>query len=230
MTKPTLTDVAKKHVLVFDGAMGTSIHQYNLPLSDYQNLESCVEILALTRPGVILDIHRSYLAVGCDAVETNTLGANKTVFEEFGIADQTYEINKRAAEIARQACHEFDRPSRPRFVIGSIGPGTKLPSLLQISWDQLVGGYCEQTRGLLDGGVDALVIETCQDILQVKAAVVGATDAMIEKARQVPLLCTVTIETTGTMLVGTDIAAAVVALEAYDQVAGIGLNCATLDR
>jgi len=207
--------------------MGTSIHRYDLPLSDYNNLENCTEILVLTRPDVILDIHRSFLAVGCDAVETNTFGANKVVLDEFGLADRTYEINNRAAEIAREACHEFDRPSRQRFVIGSIGPGTKLPSLLQTSWDVLVDSYCEQTRGLLDGGVDALVVETCQDILQAKAAIVGATDAMIEKQQFVPLLCTVTIETTGTMLVGTDIAAAVVALEAYDQVAGVGLNCAT---
>ncbi|UCC30322.1 MAG: methionine synthase, partial [Phycisphaerales bacterium] len=175
----------------------------------------------------ILDIHRSFLAVDCDAVETNTLGANRVVLDEFELADQTYQINRRAAEIAREACCEFEKPARPRFAIGSIGPGTKLPSLLQTSWDRLVASYHEQANGLLDGGIDALLIETCQDILQAKAAIAAATDAMIEKQRHVPILCTVTIETTGTMLVGTDIAAAAVALEAYDQVAGIGLNCAT---
>ncbi|MGB2985419.1 MAG: methionine synthase [Phycisphaerae bacterium] len=227
MRQPDLLDVAKERVLVFDGAMGTNVHRRELSLSDFNNLENCTEILVLTRPDVIRDIHRSFLAVGCDAVETNTFGANKLVFREFGLTDQTYEINKRAAEVAREACADLEKASHPRFVIGSIGPGTKLPSLSQTTWDELVDSYCEQTRGLLDGGVDGLVIETCQDILQAKAAIVAATDAMIEKQRRVPILCTVTIETTGTMLVGTDISAAVVALEAYDQVAGIGLNCAT---
>ncbi len=227
MNHASILDVARQRVLVFDGAMGTTIHRHELPLSDYNNLENCTEVLVLTRPDVILDIHRSFLAVGCDAIETNTFGANRVVLDEFGLADETYQINKRAAEIAREACREFDKPAHPRFVIGSIGPGTKLPSLQQISWDDLVDSYREQTRGLLDGGVDALAIETCQDILQAKAAIVAATDAMIEKKRHVPIFCTVTIETTGTMLVGTDIAAAVVALEAYDQVVGIGLNCAT---
>jgi 5-methyltetrahydrofolate--homocysteine methyltransferase len=227
MTHPDLLDVIRQRVVVFDGAMGTSLHRLELPLSDYRNLENCTEILVLTRPDAVCDVHRSFLAVGCDGVGTDTFGANKIVFDELGLAGQTYEINKRAAQIARQACREFAKPTRPRFVIGSIGPGSKLPSLLQASWDELVDSYCEQTRGLLDGGVDAVIIETCQDILQAKAAIVAATDAMIEKQRRVPILCTVTIETTGTMLVGTDIAAALTALEAYEQVGAIGLNCAT---
>ncbi len=227
MKKPDILELAKQRVLVFDGAMGTSVHQHDLPLSDFNDLENCTEILVLTRPDVVREIHRSFLSVGCDAVLTNTFGANKVVFDEFGLSEKTYEINKRAAQLAREACAAFEKPARPRFTVGSMGPGTKLPSLRQATWDILHDSYREQARGLIDGGVDALVIETCQDILQAKCAIVAATDAMAEKGRRVPIICTVTIETTGTMLVGTDIAAAVVALQAYDQVGGLGLNCAT---
>ncbi|MBI4719221.1 MAG: methionine synthase [Planctomycetes bacterium] len=222
-----LIEVAARRVFVLDGAMGTSVQRRDLPLSDYQGHENCVDVITLTRPDVVVDIHRGFLAVGCDAVSTNTFGANKIVFSEFGIAEQTYVANRRAAELARQACREFEKPGRPRFVFGSMGPGTKLPTLGQTTWDALVDSYAEQARGLLDGGVDALIIETCQDILQAKAAIVAATDAMREKGRAVPIFCTVTIETTGTMLVGTEIAAAVTAIEAYPEVVGIGLNCAT---
>ena len=155
MNEQNLIDVAKERILVFDGAMGTSVHQLNLPPSDYEGHENCTEILVLTRPDVILDIHRSFLAVGCDAVLTNTFGANKVVFEEFGLAEQTYETNKRAAQIAREACREFEKPAHPRYVVGSIGPGTKLPSLQQTSWDELHDSYFKQVRGLLEGGVDA---------------------------------------------------------------------------
>jgi 5-methyltetrahydrofolate--homocysteine methyltransferase len=227
MTQPRLVTAAKERVLVFDGAMGTSVHARNIPLSDYNDLENCTEILVLTRPDVVRDIHRSYLAIGCDAVQTNTFGANKLVFSEFDIADKTQEINRKAAEIAREACDAFDKPSQPRFVVGSMGPGTRLPSLGQTTWDALLDSYTEQARGLLDGGIDAFVIETCQDILQAKSAVVAAIDAMREKNRRVPILCTVTIETTGTMLVGTEVGAALTALMPYREIAAIGLNCAT---
>ena len=201
MQRPNMLDLAKQRVVVFDGAMGTSLHARDLPLSDYKNFENCTEIIVLTRPDVIHDIHRSFLAVGCDAVMTDTLGANKVVLADFGIADQTYEINKRAAEIARAACDEFEKPSQPRYVVGSIGPGTRLPTLGQVTWDELLDSYAEQVRGMLDGGIDAVVVETCQDILQAKSAIVAASDAMEEKGREVPIFCTVTIETTGTMLV-----------------------------
>ncbi len=227
MNDSLFLDTVRKRVLVFDGAMGTSVQQRDLPLSDYNGLENCTEMPVLTRPDVVGDIHRSFLAVGCDAVGTNTFGANKIGFTEFGIADKTYEINKRGAQIAREACDDFTKASHPRFVIGSMGPGTKLPSLLQATWDALVDSYTEQARGLLDGGVDALLVETCQDILQAKSAIVAAIDAMNEKRRHVPLLCTVTIETTGSMLVGTEIAAAWTAIEPYREVVAFGLNCAT---
>ncbi len=222
-----LLDALQDRVLVFDGAMGTSLQQRDLTLSDYMGLENCTDVITESRPDVLLDVHRSFYSVGCDAVLTNTFGANKLVFDEFGIIEKTYSINKQAAEIAREASREFAKPTQPRFVVGSIGPGTKLPSLGQTTWDVLLDSYAEQSRGLLDGGVDAILIETCQDVLQAKAAVVAASDAMAEKGCYVPLFCTVTIETTGTMLVGTEIAAALTTLQAYDQVAGIGLNCAT---
>ncbi len=227
MSKPNLLDIAQERVVVFDGAMGSTVQQHGLTLSDYDGLENCSEILVVTRPGLVRDIHRSFLAVGCDAVLTDTFGANKIVLAEFGIAERTCEINRRAAELAGEACREFSRPDQARFVVGSIGPGTKLPTLGQTTWDVLLDSYIEQVRGLLEGGVDAVLVETCQDILQAKCAIVAAMDAMEEKHRSVPILCTVTIETTGTMLVGTEIAAALVALEAYDQVGAIGLNCAT---
>jgi len=220
-------EAVRERVLVFDGAMGTSIHARELPLSDYEGHENCVDIVTWARPDVIRDIHRSYLAVGCDAVMTNTLGANKIVFSDFGLSHRTYEINKKAAEVAREACREFERPGRPRFAVASIGPGTRLPSLGQTTWDQIVDSYTEQVRGLLDGGIDVLLIETCQDLLQAKSAIVAAIDAMSEKGREVPILCTVTIETIGTMLLGTEIGAALAAIEAYPQVVAIGLNCAT---
>ncbi len=227
MSESRFMEAVRERVLVFDGAMGTSIHARELPLKDYEGHENCVDIVTATRPDVIRDIHRSFLAVGCDAVMTNTLGANKIVFSDFGLSHRTYEINKKAAEVAREACQEFEKPNRPRFVVSSIGPGTRLPSLGQATWDELVDSYAEQARGLLDGGVDALLIETVQDLLQAKTAIVACIDAMNQKGRQVPILCTITIETTGTMLLGSEIAAALTTIEAYDQVAAIGLNCAT---
>ena len=222
-----LLDTMKRRVLVFDGAMGTTIHALNLPLADFDHLENCCEVLVRTRPDVIADIHRSFLQVGCDAVGTNTFSGNKLVLSEFGLEDETRIINRKAAEIARKVVEEFTTSDRPRFVLGSIGPGTRLPSLRQTDWDTLLDSYTEQACGLIDGGVDALLIETCQDILQAKSAIVACTDSMERLGVELPIFCTVTIETTGTMLVGTEMAAAIVALEAYDQVQVLGLNCAT---
>ena len=220
-------ELLDERVLVFDGAMGTSIHALELPLRDYNQLENCSEILTETRPDAIEQIHRSFLEVGCDAVETNTFGANRIVLGEFGIADRTYDLNLKAAQIARRACNAYSTPDRPRFVAGSIGPGTRLISLRQATYDDLAGSYWDQMRGLLDGGVDVLLIETCQDPLQTKVAVHTACRALAACGRRVPLMCQVTMETTGTMLMGTDIAAVLVTLEAYPEVDVIGLNCAT---
>ncbi len=223
----TLLNVLSERILVLDGAMGTSVHAFDLPLSDYQGLENCIEVLCLTRPDVIGEIHQRFLEAGCDAVETNTFGANKIVLAEFGLADRVRELNQAAVRIARQACSRFSTPDRPRFVIGSIGPGTRLVSLRQTTFDVLEDSYAEQIRGLMDGGVDALLFETCQDILQVKAGLAAAEKVFAETGRRVPVMVQVTMETTGTMLVGTDIAAALTTLEAYPQIEVIGLNCAT---
>jgi len=215
------------HVLVFDGAMGTSIHALDLPLEDYRGLENCNEVLNDTRPDVIERIHRSFLEVGCDVVETNTFGASRLVLAEFGLADRTYELNLQAAQIARRAADAFHTSDQPRFVAGSLGPGTKLPSLRQVDYDTLVGSYAEQVRGLLAGGVDALIIETCQDILQTKAAVQAARAGIADAGRRIVLIVQVTMETTGTMLLGTDIAGALTAIDTFPEVDVIGLNCAT---
>ncbi|MBI3835844.1 MAG: methionine synthase [Planctomycetes bacterium] len=227
MSDSRFIEALQSRVLVFDGAMGTSIQARDLSLRDYEGHENCVDLVTASRPDIVRDIHRSYLSIGCDAVLTNTFGANKIVLGEFSQAHRTYELNKQSAEIAREACREFDRPNRPRFVIGSMGPGTKLPSLGQATWNELLDSYAEQARGLVDGGTDVLLVETCQDLLQAKSAIVGCIDAMREKGRQLPILCTVTIETIGTMLVGTEIAAALAAIETYDEILAFGLNCAT---
>ena len=173
----TFLEQVARRVLVLDGAMGTSLHARDLPLSDYQGHENCSEILNLTRPDAVADIHRSFLEVGCDAIETNTFGANRVVLAEFGLANRTYDINVAAARIARGVCVELADPAQPRFVVGSVGPGTKLISLRQIDYDTLLASYLEQIRGLLDGGVDVLLIETCQDLLQTKVAIEAARRA-----------------------------------------------------
>ncbi len=222
-----ILDFLRDRVMVLDGAMGTRIQSSGLTLEDFRGHENCSEILVETRPEFILGIHRSYLDAGCDAIETNTFGANKVVLEEFGLARETYRLNRRAAEIAREACAEFSRPGESRFVLGSVGPGTKLPSLGHSTFDVLEDSYREQILGLIDGEVDGIIIETCQDILQVKAALTACQRAFQEKGQRLPVICQITMETTGTMLVGTDIAAAVAILEPYDQIDVIGLNCAT---
>ncbi len=227
-------------VLIIDGAMGTGVYARELSLEqDYRGCENCPEIITETRPDVIEEIHRSFLQVGADCIETNTFGANKIVLGEFGLADQTYALNRQAAEIARRCADEYGRGGAaaggaasgrtggPRFVLGSMGPGTKLPSLGHTTFDVLEDSYGEQARGLLDGGVDAFIIETCQDLLQAKAAICGATLAMRERRREIPIICQVTMEVTGAMLVGSEVGAAMVALEACPQVQVIGLNCAT---
>ncbi len=233
-----LLDALRSRVLVLDGAMGTGIHACDLPLSDYEGLENCCEILVATRPDTILEIHESYLAAGCDIIETDTFGGMPHVLTEFGIEHRSRELNRAAARIAREAANNFSTPDKPRFVLGSIGPGTKLISLGQISWDDMRESYAEQIRGLLDGApnerVDGLLIETSQDLLQCKCAVGASVDVQREMGiwdteEAVPIFVQVTVEATGTMLLGTDIAAALAALEPLP-IAGIGLNCATGPR
>ena len=224
-------DVVRDRVVIFDGAFGTFIQALELSADDFggPTLEGCNEHLVLTRPDVIADMHAQFFAVGVDAVETATFGAFATVLAEYDLADKAYTINYEAATIARRVAHDFAADGRPRFVGGSIGPGTKLPSLGHIGFADLRDVYEVQARGLLDGGVDLFVIETCMDLLQAKAAVIGCRRAMQAAKREVPLQVQVTMETTGRMLVGSEIGAALVSLAALRPDV-LGLNCATGPR
>jgi len=218
--------VLRERVLVFDGAMGTQIQSAALTLDDFAGLEGCNEILVETRPDVIGAIHERYFKAGADVVETDSFGGQPYVLAEFGIAHRAFELNQMAAQVAKKVADRFSTAARPRFVSGSMGPGTKLVTLGHIGTQELFDAYKVYAKGLIAGGVDCLNIETCQDLLQVKLAIIASRDAMAELGREVPIFCTVTIETTGTMLVGSDIAAAVTTLEALP-VDVIGLNCAT---
>ncbi len=226
MPRPTLLDAAAQRAIVLDGATGTGIQTMDLPLSDFDGLEGCNEILNLSCPQAVQALHASYLQAGADAVLTNTFGASAVTLAEYDLAERTREINAAAARHARAAADQFTTTDAPRFAIGSIGPGTKLPSLGQINFDQLHAAYLEQARGLLDGDIDALLVETVYDLLQGKAAILACRDALDERNLDTPIFATVTIETTGQMLVGSEIAAALTALAPLG-LAGVGLNCAT---
>ena len=219
-----------RRVLVFDGAMGTSIHQHDLSIEgDYAGCENCTDILVRTRPDVIQSIHEAFLAAGADAVETDTFGANRLVLAEFGIARETRDLNVRAARVARAAAEKFGTKARPRFVTGSMGPGTRLITLGNTDWATMLESYREQAAGLIEGGVDALVVETSQDLLQSKCAIDACLDALDAAGKtplDIPIMASVTIETTGTMLLGTEIAAAATALAGYP-IVSLGVNCAT---
>ena len=200
---------------------------YDLTVEDdFAGLEGCNEILNVTRPDVVEAIHAAYLDAGADAVETNTFGANLGNLGEYGIAERTYELAEAGARIAREAADAYSTPDKPRFVLGSVGPGTKLPSLLHAPYATLRDAYQECAAGLIDGGADAILIETSQDLLQAKAAVVGAKRALADRGSDLPIIAQVTIETTGTMLMGSEIGAALTALEPLG-IDVIGLNCAT---
>jgi 5-methyltetrahydrofolate--homocysteine methyltransferase len=223
-------DYLADRVVLCDGAMGTQAQARNLDIErDYLGNENCTEILNESRPDLILQIHRGYLEAGCDAVQTNSFGGSPVTLGEFGLADKAFALNRRAAELAREAVAEFAHDDRTRFVLGSVGPGTRLPTLGHIAYQPLEDALTIQCAGLIDGGVDAIIIETCQDPLQIKAAVNGAKRARDEGRKDAPILVQVTIETTGTLLVGADIAAAATVIHALD-VPMIGLNCATGPR
>ncbi|MBK7469559.1 MAG: homocysteine S-methyltransferase family protein [Betaproteobacteria bacterium] len=225
-------DTLRSRVLLCDGAIGTLIQARDWDVEkDFLGRENCSEILNLTLPDYVEATHVAYFEAGADCVETNTFGANQVVLAEFDLAERTREINRRAAEIAVGVARRYATPDRPRFVIGAVGPGTKLASLDHTTYDILEASYAEQARGLIDGGVDVFLCETNQDLLTVKAAVNGIKLALEEAGRasgddRIPIFVQITIETTGTMLVGSDIASATVAIDALD-VDGIGLNCAT---
>ena len=228
--RPRFADAIASRTILIDGGMGTSLQEMDLDIErDFLGQENCSEALVISRPELLGGIHGSFLAVGADAVETNTFGANQLVLAEFGLAHRTREINCQAVQIAREACEKYATDDKPRFVLGSIGPGTRLVTLGQVDWKTMHASYLEQVHGLIDGGADALLIETAQDLLQLKVAVNACLDAL--RARNLgpddlPIMVNVTIETTGTMLLGTEIAAAAIALAPYP-IASLGLNCAT---
>lgn len=217
-----ILETLKERVLLCDGGMGSRVQALTLDVEkDFWGKENCTEVLTLSRPEMVREIHRSYYEAGADMVETNTFGGSPITLEEFQLGDQAFEINKRSAELAREAAETF-ADGRQRYVLGSIGPGTKLPTLGHIDYQSLENAFAVQAKGLAAGGVDAVLIETCQDTLQIKAAVNGVKIA----APEMPIFVQVTVETTGTMLVGADIAAAATVIKALD-VPLIGLNCAT---
>ena len=215
-----------ERVVIADGAMGTMLQAQNPSLEDFQNHEGCNEILNVTRPDIVKAVHEEYLKVGVDAIETNTFGANFANLAEYGIEDRIYELANAGAKLARQVADQYSTADKPRWVLGSLGPGTKLPTLGHTSYEKLKLAYEEASKGLIDGGSDALLIETTQDLLQAKAAVNGARDAIDKSGKDIVLIAQVTVETTGTMLMGSEIGAALNALEPLG-IDLIGLNCAT---
>ncbi|MFZ5871970.1 MAG: homocysteine S-methyltransferase family protein, partial [Actinomycetota bacterium] len=215
-----------QRVLVADGAMGTMLQAAEPSLEDFEGHEGCNEVLNVTRPDVVRSVHDAYLEVGVDCIETNTFGANLGNLGEYGIADRIFELARAGAAVAREAADAWSTPERPRWVIGSVGPGTKLPSLGHVPFAELRDAYAEQVAGLVEGGADVVLVETAQDLLQAKAAVIGARRALAAAGEDLPVLVQVTVETTGTMLLGTEIGAALTALEPLG-IDAIGLNCAT---
>jgi 5-methyltetrahydrofolate--homocysteine methyltransferase len=215
-----------ERVLVADGGMGTALQAYDLSLDDFANLEGCNEILNVTRPDVVSSIYRGYLEAGSDAIETNTFGANWANLAEYDIPERIRELAEVGSRLAREAADEFSTADRKRFVLGSMGPGTKLPTLGHAPYAKLRDAYYEQALGMLDGGIDVFLVETSQDLLQTKASIVGAKRAMAQTGQKLPIIAQVTVETTGTMLVGSEIGAALTALEPLG-IDLIGMNCAT---
>lgn len=219
-------DTLKERIVVFDGAMGTNIQVQNLTPEDFGGLDGCNEYLVVTKPEAVERVHAGFLEVGCDVVETDTFGAASIVLAEYDIADKAYELNLKAAQLAKRVASDYSKKDWPRWVAGSMGPTTKLPSLGHISFLDMKKSYYDQVRGLVDGGVDLLIVETCQDLLQTKSALAAIFDYFEELKRRIPVIAQVTIEAFGTMLMGTEISAALTALEPFP-IDVIGMNCAT---
>jgi 5-methyltetrahydrofolate--homocysteine methyltransferase len=237
MSGATLADFLselKRRVLVYDGAMGTNLQKHNLTAEDFWGKEGCNELLVLSRPDVIRQVHASFLEAGCDVVETDSFGSTSIVLAEYDLQDRTRELNLAAARLARSVADEYSTPTKSRFVAGSMGPTTKLPSLGHIGYDAMAAAYREQAEALIEGGVDVLLIETCQDLLQAKIALAACQDAIRDAregkipstGRNVALQVQITLEAAGTMLLGSEIGAALAVLESL-QPDVIGLNCAT---
>ncbi len=227
-------DAIEDHILIFDGAMGTSIQSYDLTAADYggEQYQDCLDYLVITRPDIIREIHESFLRVGCEAVETNTFRGNRLTLSEHGLGERVIEINSAAARIARVACDALETETGiPRFVAGSMGPSGKLPSgddpdLSDISFDELADLFYEQARGLVEGGADLLLLETSQDILELKAAIHGINNYFAHSGTRIPLQAQITLDVSGRMLFGTDIAGALTTLEALP-IDVLGMNCST---
>ncbi len=236
--KPFL-DLVAERVVVLDGAMGSALQEIDLDLDrDWMGQENMSEVLNFTRPDVIEKIHTDFLEIGCDAVETNSFGGNRIVMAEAEMPDKAYEVSKLAAEIARRACEKFETPERPRYVVGSIGPGTKLVSLGNCTWDEMEQSYFENVLGLIDGGADVLLIETAQDLLQVKCAIAACNRAMDERGlvgapinggQRLPMMCQMSMDLNAgqSMLMGSDSQVALATLLPFEEVDVVGLNCAT---
>jgi len=218
----------KEKVLVFDGAMGTNIQRQNLSADDFggERYNGCNEYLVVSKPSAVEKVHAAFLEAGSDVIETDTFGGASIVLGEYALADESYHLNFEAAKLAKRLASDFSSKGRERFVAGSMGPTTKLPSLGHISFRDMENSYVVQAKGLLDGGADLLIVETCQDLLQAKAALAAIFSEFAASRRRVPVIASVTIESTGTMLLGTEISAALTALECYD-IDLIGMNCAT---
>ncbi|MEM8874582.1 MAG: homocysteine S-methyltransferase family protein [Planctomycetota bacterium] len=232
-------DVLAERVLVMDGAMGSALQEFDLDLEkDWMGQENMSEVLNFSRPDVIKDIHKGFLEIGCDAVESNTFGGNRIVMAEADMVDKAYEVSRLGAEIARDACNEYETDDCPRFVVGSIGPGTKLISLGNCTWEEMEQSYYENVLGLIDGGADVLLIETCQDLLQIKCCLSsidraceerGLTGLPIEGGDRPPIMVQLSMDLNAgqSMLMGSDSQTALAALLPYDQIDVLGLNCAT---
>src|SRR6266516_3417769 len=222
----TFLETLKQRIVVFDGAMGTNIQVQDLTPDDFGGLDGCNEYLVVTKPDAVEKVHAGFLEVGCDVIETDSFGSTSIVLAEYDIADKAYELNLKAAQIAKRVAADFSTKDKPRWVAGSMGPTTKLPSLGHISFLDMKASYAEQARGLIEGGVDILLVETCQDLLQTKSALAAIFEYFEEIKRRLPVMAQVTIEAFGTMLMGTEIGAALTTLEPFP-IDVIGMNCAT---
>ncbi|HVN47796.1 MAG TPA: methionine synthase, partial [Bacteroidota bacterium] len=221
-------EIVSEKIVVFDGATGTHLQGQNLSPDDFggEHLVGCNEILVETKPSAVETMHRDYLEAGCDVIETNSFGGTSIVLAEYHLQDRAYDLNFKAAQLATRIAHDYSRAGHQRFVAGSMGPTTKLPSLGHIGFKEMAQSFHMQARGLIEGGVDLLCVETCQDVLQTKAALYGIFECFEQCHRKLPVIVSVTIETMGTMLLGTEVSAALTAIEPFD-VDVIGMNCAT---
>ena len=230
-TTERIKQLLEEKILVIDGATGTQIQNLEIPAEAWldeqgQSQEGCNELLNATAPELMKKVHNAYGKAGADLIKTNTFGAMPWVLDEYGMGNRSYELAKKGAQIVKEVCEQYSTPEKPRFVLGSIGPGTKLPSLGHIHYDEMFAGYKETALGLIDGGCDVFLLETCQDPLQIKAAIHGCEEAKKERGIDVPVMVSVTIELSGTMLIGTDATTIVTILEPFD-ILSLGFNCGT---